>query len=98
MAFSRYARTPRLDFGASYGTSNAAQIVRNAIKDGRLPVSTTVLRGAERLDTLAGTLYDDARYWWVLAMASDIGWGLQVPAGTVIRVPELAQVIKLIGG
>jgi nucleoid-associated protein YgaU len=51
----------------------------------------------ERLDVLAGQIYNDARYWWVLAAASDIGWGMQVPPGTVIRIPDLSDIANLIG-
>lgn len=98
MAISRYALTPRLNFGAQYGTSTAIQNIRTAIAEGRLPFNTTLIRGRERLDTLAGTIYGDSRYWWILAAASDIGWGLQVPPGTVIKVPDLAMTLKLIGG
>jgi hypothetical protein len=98
MAFSRYARAPRLSLGAQFGTSVAIQNVRTAIKDGRLPVKTIVVRGAERLDTLAGVLYGDSRYWWVLAAASDIGWGLQIPPGTIVKVPDLGTVSKIVTG
>jgi hypothetical protein len=97
MPFSRYTRAPVLAFGAQYGTSEACRIVRAAIADGRLAVQEFYLRGAERLDALAGRLYGDARYWWVLAAASDIGWGLQVPPGTIIRYPSLADVGRLVG-
>ena len=96
MAVSRYSKTPRLNFGAQFGTSVAINNIRLAIKDGRLPVKTIVLRGAERLDTLSGSIYGDAKYWWILAAASDIGWGMQVPAGTLIRVPELALATKIL--
>jgi len=96
MAVSRYSKTPRLNFGAQFGTSVAINNIRQAIKDGRLPVKTIVLRGAERLDTLSGSIYGDAKYWWILAAASDIGWGMQVPAGTLIRVPELALATKIL--
>jgi hypothetical protein len=41
--------------------------------------------------------YGDSRYWWVLAASSDIGWGLQIPPGTVIRIPDLTQVSNIIG-
>jgi hypothetical protein len=98
MATSRYALTPRLNFSAQFGTSRVIQNIRAAIKDGQLPVSTTMIRGAERLDTLAGVLYGDSRYWWILAAASDIGWGLQIPAGTIIKVPDLSLALKLTGG
>lgn len=94
MATSRYARTPKLDLGTQFGTSQVIPLVRAAIKNGSIPTRTIVLRGAERLDTLAGVLYGDSRYWWVLAIASNIGWGLQVPTNTIINVPDLATVVK----
>jgi len=98
MTVSRYVRAPRLDLGAQFGSSTAIQNIRAAIKDGRLPVKTSVVRGAERLDTMAGSIYGDAKYWWILAAASDIGWGLQVPPGTIIKIPELSAVISLVSG
>jgi hypothetical protein len=79
------------------GTSYAVQQIRSAIKTGKLQTSTIILRGAERLDTLAGSIYGDASYWWVLAAASDIGWGLQVPPGTIINIVDLSAVASLVG-
>ena len=96
MPFSRYARSPKLDLGAQYGTSRAAEVIRQAIKDGRLSYTTVIVRGRERLDTISGTVYGDSRYWWILAAASDIGWGLQIPVGTVINVPDIATVAQLV--
>jgi len=97
MTFSRYSRAPILNLGAQYGTSRAIAAVRAAVKSGQIGTRELVLRGADRLDTLAGTLYGDGRYYWILAAASDIGWGLQVPAGTILRVPELGDIARLIG-
>jgi hypothetical protein len=96
MTTSRYIRSPRLDLGAQFGTSQVIPLVRAAIKNGNIPVKTITLRGSERLDTLAGVLYGDSRYWWVLAIASNIGWGLQVPTDTVINVPDLATIINFV--
>lgn len=96
MPFSRYSRAPILNLGAQYGTSRAIAAVRAAVKSGQIGTREIILRGADRLDTLAGSLYGDGRYYWILAAASDIGWGLQVPAGTVIKVPELGDIAKLI--
>lgn len=98
MPISRYSKAPRLDLGSSFGTSVAIQNIRAAIKDGSLQAKEVILRGAERLDTMSGVIYGDSRYWWVLAAASNIGWGLQVPAGTIIRIPDLAAVTKLVSG
>lgn len=97
MAFSRYARTPILDYGNQYGTATSVSAIRAAIATGRISIRQLTLRGAERLDTLAGSIYGDARYWWILAAASNIGWGMQVPAGTIISIPELADVNSIVG-
>ena len=96
MAFSRYARTSILNFGAQYGTGRAREAIQSAIAAGTLQTKPLVLRGAERLDTLAGAIYGDARYWWVLAAASNIGWGMQVPPGTQLQVPSLGDVAALV--
>ena len=46
------------------------------------------MQEGERLDTIAGKIYGDSNYWWVIAAASGIGWPLQVPPGTLLRIPE----------
>jgi nucleoid-associated protein YgaU len=96
MAISRYTRTPVLAFSSQYATSVATQMIRKAIQSGVIPVKEYILHDGERLDTLAGEFYGDGRYWWVLAAASDIGWGLQIPPGTVIKVPLLTDVLKIV--
>jgi hypothetical protein len=97
MAFSRYARTPVLNFGGFYGTGRAREAIQSAMKSGRLTTTRTIIaRGRERLDTIAGEAYGDGGYWWILAAASGIGWGMQVPPGTIIYVPDLAAVASLV--
>jgi hypothetical protein len=96
MAFSRYSRSPVLSFGLQYGTSSAITTIRTAVTNGSLSTREILVRGIERLDSLAGEIYGDARYWWILAAASDIGWGLQVPPGTIIKIPELGAVAQLV--
>ena len=96
MAFSRYTRSPRLNLGAQFGTSVAVETIRLAIKEERITCQQMVLRGAERLDTLAGSIYGDSSYWWVLAAASNIGWGLQFPPGTIINIPDLSAIAQLV--
>ena len=98
MAFSRYTRTPVLDLGNQLGTSRVSEIIRASIANGTLnPGKKIVVRGFERLDTIAGVVYGDARYWWILAAASDVGWALQVPPGTIVYAPNLSDVSKLVG-
>lgn len=97
MPFSRYARSPVLNFGAQFGTSQAREAIQSALASGRISAKTIVVRGRERLDTIAGVYYGDGRYWWILAAASNIGWGMQVPPGTIIKIPPLAEVAALVG-
>lgn len=97
MPFSRYARSPVLAFGMQFGTSRVREVIQSAIKESRISTKTMVVRGAERLDTIAGAVYGDGRYWWVLAAASDIGWGMQIPPGTIIRIPDLSDIAAIVG-
>lgn len=97
MAFSRYRRSPILDFGRQYGTSRAHEVIRAAIADGTLPYREITLKEAQRLDHLAGKEYGNGRYAWLIAAASDIGWMLQAPPGTHIRIPDLDVAARLVG-
>jgi hypothetical protein len=98
MATSRYTRTPILGFGSQQGTSQSISVVRKAISDGILDRGIqTTLKGSDRLDTIAGAHYGDASYWWIIAAASNIGWALQVPPGTILYLPDLNSVLSLVG-
>jgi hypothetical protein len=97
MPFSRYSQTPVFNFGSQYGTAQAVNLLRSSIAAGALKTKPFILQGSERLDTIAGQLLGDARYWWVLAATSDIGWGMQVPPGTMLNVPDIKDVIRLLG-
>ena len=97
MPFSRYQTDSRLAAGSQLGTAKSVRLIREAVKNGSLPiVKKFTTTWGDRLDSLAGTVYGEGRYWWVLAAASDIGWGLQVPPGTVVLVPDLRAVERLI--
>jgi len=95
MAFSRYINDYR--FGEQIGTPAAVSLLRNLLKNGKISISSQIiLTGSDRLDSLAGSIYGDAKYWWVLAASSGIGWGLQVPPGTIINIVDLKEVERLI--
>lgn len=96
MAFSRYERTPVLGFGNQYGTSITHVAIHDAVKSKRIAYKTVILHEAERLDQLAGKYYGNSRYWWVIAAASNIGWCLQVPPGTIINIPDIIEVAKIV--
>lgn len=96
MPFSRYARAPVLALGEKYGTSEAINVIRTAIKDGTISTKELVLRGADRLDTIAGSVYGEGRYWWIIAAASNIGWAMQVPPGTILKIPDINDIAQLV--
>jgi hypothetical protein len=96
MAFSRYSRTSILGLTKRFGTSTAIQSIRSGIDSGDIKIAKELtLQSDVRLDTLAGQHYGSAELWWVIAAASGIGWGLQVPPGTLIRIPNIDDVAKL---
>lgn len=93
---SRYNRTPRLSNGGTIGTTDVHVNIRLGVESGRISSTSQVVREGERLDTLAGSYYGDAGYWWIIAAASGIGWGLQIPPGTIVRIPDLMQVLSYV--
>lgn len=98
MAISRYTKDSRMRAGTMLSTAQATLTIRNAMKNGVVvPVQVMRTSGFNRLDNLAGEIYEDARYWWVLAAASDVGWALQVPPGTIINVLDINDVKRLVG-
>jgi hypothetical protein len=93
---SRYSGTPIINGGRSRGTSDTVNLIREGISNQQIPFDEIVLQEAQRLDIIAGIEYGDSSLWWILAAASNIGWGLQVPPGTLIRVPNLQIVLGII--
>ena len=97
MALSRYMLSKRIRSGKGLATSNNMFRVFNAVQQGNLCFSTLVLEEGQRLDTIAGQVYGSSSYWWVIAAASGIGWGLQVPPGTLLKIPNnIGEVVGLL--
>lgn len=95
MTISRYKNTRILNLGKQLGSPTYLNKVRTAINNGSIRIiDTFVLKEDQRLDILAGKYYGDSRYWWIIAIASEIGYGLQVPPGTIITVPDLGDALK----
>lgn len=93
---SRYYYVKTID-GKSRSNSECVKIIQRGIELGEIEVETLTLGGKQRLDTLAGQYYGDSSFWWVIAAASGIGWGMQIIPGTIIRVPKnLNQILVLL--
>lgn len=98
MSLSRYTRTNRILAGRQLGTSRAHSIIHLAVERGSIEYKTVITEEGDRLDHIAAKELGDGRLWWVIAAASRIGWWLQVPPGTVLRVPtNIAQVKAYVG-
>lgn len=89
MAISRYSFISKLRISNNtiYATTNHSFRINKAINNGVLDFKTYILKEGERIDHVAFKIYGDSQYWWVIAAASGIGWGLQIPPGTILRVP-----------
>lgn len=97
MATSRYTYTPRFDQGRGIGTWLGVSKIFDAVEQGQIETTTVVLTQGQRLDHLAGQHYGNSSYWWVIAAASGIGWALQCPEGTVLRIPKNLELALQIG-
>lgn len=87
MQISRYASDGTTGGGKLLSTNGAIVRIRQAVSNGTLAVNYMVIKEGDRLDVIAGRIYGDGRLWWIIAAASNIGWWLQVPAGTRITIP-----------
>ena len=97
MPIGRYENVTKISGGRVYATSFGMNRIRRAVAARRIEVREHVLEERERLDIIAGREYGNGKLWWVIAAASGIGWGLQVPPGTLILIPtKLSQVRALI--
>lgn len=96
MATSRYAFVRRIN-GTSIATTDISSRIYFAVQRNAIGYNTINLVDLQRLDHVAARSYGDSSLWWVIAAASGIGWSMQCPAGTVLRVPsDLNQVFELL--
>ena len=97
MALRRYSRTTKIRGGKMYGTARAGIIIRQRVMSGKINAERYVMKEGERLDVLAGKIYGNARLWWAIAAASGVGWAMQCPPGTVLYIPSLGDIAKVVG-
>ena len=93
----RYSKDKRIR-GGKLETAKTAIAIRRAREFGLIPTKEIILTESQRLDHLAQQYLGNSRLWWILAALSDIGWGLQLPPGTVVRVPTDILAIQQIVG
>ena len=97
MAIGRYAFSHTVRGGTVLATSSASRRIFKGVESGAIAVSTRLLQEGERLENIAAKKYGSSSMWWVIAAASGIGWGLQVPPGTILYIPtDLSKVYSLI--
>jgi len=93
----RYNRDQRIA-GGKLQTAKTVTRIRSARDFQLLSTRTIVLQSAQRLDHLAHKHLGDSKLWWVLAALSDIGWAMQLPAGTIITIPvDMGPIRAIIG-
>ena len=93
----RYSRDQRIR-GGKLQSARAIMLIRRANEYGLIPTREVYLKESQRLDHLAYEHLGKSDYWWVLAGLSNIGWGMQVPPGTIIKIPIDINAIKAIVG
>ena len=99
MALSRYSFIKKMQVKGRtiVGTNRLGANIFNAVENNQLEYVTYVLSENERLDVIAGKFYNNSAYWWVIAAASGIGWALQLPPGTFLKIPtNLDNVFRII--
>jgi len=89
----RYSRDMRIR-GGKRETASAVAKIRRARDLGLLITREVYLKESQRLDHIAYEHLGSSDMWWVIAALSDIGWGLQLPAGTIIKIPVDINKIK----
>ena len=96
MAVSRYIFAKRKS--EFVGPSPVSFVIKNAVDRGVIKSTKAVVKEHERLDQISSRAYGDPSYWWVIAAASAIGWGMQVPPGVIVTIPtDLSEVLSILG-
>ena len=93
----RYKRDQRIA-GGLLQTAQSVAILRRAKQFGLLSLRVIVLQKGQRLDNIAYKELGDPHAWWIIAALSDIGWGMQLPPGTVLSIPTNMQAVQSLVG
>ena len=97
MSVGRYTFTSRINKGKGIANPRIGNLIFKGVRSGKIASTTLTLAQGARLDQISGERYGTASYWWVIAAASGIGWGLQLPPGTTLRIPlNLSDILALV--
>lgn len=88
---SRYQTDSAIRGGTILSSAASVSRIRLLYRQGRIPIKEKILKDGERLDVIAGKEFGNSTLWWVIAALSNIGWGLQTPPGTIIKIPTNIQ-------
>lgn len=93
----RYKRDQRIS-GGLLQTAQSVTTLRRAKEFNLLSLRTVILTKSQRLDHIAFKEFGDPHAWWIIAALSDIGWGMQLPPGTILSIPTDLRVIQQLVG
>ena len=93
----RYKRDQRIG-GGLLQTAQSVTVLRRAKEFGLLSLRKVVLTQSKRLDHIAYEELGDPHAWWIIAALSDIGWGMQLPPGTILYLPNNLSTINALVG
>ncbi len=84
---NRYRSDRRIKGGKLLATNSSINKIKSGIRNNTIRTRRYKVKEGERLDTISARFLGDGRLWWILAATSNIGWGLQVPPGTLLKIP-----------
>jgi len=87
----RYRNSSLIKGGKALSTNQTIRVVRDLVKKGTIQTTRYISKEGDRLDVIAGRVYGDSSYWWLIAICSNIGWSLQIPPNTIIEYPSNLQ-------
>ena len=93
----RYTRDRQIR-GKKLESANTVLALRRSRDLGLIQTRELILKEAQRLDHIAYEQLGNSMHWWIIAAFSDIGWGMQVPAGTILRIPTDMNAVRVITG
>lgn len=96
MATSRYTFVKRIN-GERISTNDISSKIYFACSTNSIAYQEYYLKENQRIDHVAAFTYGDGTMWWIIAAASGVGWALQCPPGTLLRIPtDLNQIYDLL--